>query len=148
MYYSLALLSGIIITLQLTINSELSKKIGLINSTFANFFTAFILLVFPFILQKNINSHILYSQLPLYLYLGGSIAITVTLASNYLIPKIPLIYSTIFVFLGQMSASLLVDYISGYTFSFSKIIGISFISIGIISLICFDYKKLTKTHKS
>lgn len=144
MYYLLALLSGIVITMQLTINSELSKKIGLINATFINFLIAFIILFLPFIFQNNIESYATFTKLPFHLYLGGALAITVTLASNYLIPKIPLIYSTIFVFLGQMAASLLVDYMSGYNFSFNKIIGISLISFGILSLICFDFKKTIK----
>jgi len=80
-------------------------------------------------------------NLPIFYYLGGILAILVTLASNFLIPKLPLIYSTIFVFVGQMCGGVTLDYFAGYTFGIVKILGFVCVSTGILSLIYLDYKK-------
>jgi len=141
MFYLLAFISGIIITIQLTINSELTKKIGMIKATFSNFLLAVcILLVLSFFMKNSLNFDSM-KNVPLFYYLGGALAISVTLASNFLIPKLPLIYNTIFVFVGQMCGGLTLDYLGGYTFGIVKILGFICVTTGILSLIYMDYKK-------
>ncbi|WP_319205362.1 DMT family transporter [uncultured Ilyobacter sp.] len=139
MFFLLAFLTGVVINIQLICNSTLAKKIGLINATFINFFLAFIFLfIYKAIKFEPFNfSNI--SHVPFVFFSGGLLVIIITLLANFLIPKLPLIYSTIFTFLGQIIASLILDSIYGFQFPLGKLVGISFIFTGILYLIAYDY---------
>lgn len=143
MYYFLAFLSGIIITVQLITNARLSKTVGMIKATYINFLVAVIILGIQVTFIKNLINFDKLPFVPAIYYLGGFLAIIITIASNFLIPKLPLIYSTIFTFLGQMITSLIIDYFIGFRFSLTKISGFVLVVIGIFSIIYIDYKSLT-----
>lgn len=141
MYYFLAFFSGLVITIQLITNAELTKRVGMIKATFINFLVAITILAVQVIFIKNLVNFDKINLVPNIYYLGGFLAITVTIGSNFLIPKLPLIYSTIFAFLGQMITSLAIDYFTGFKFSITKISGFLIVIIGIFSIIYIDYKE-------
>ncbi|WP_319370858.1 DMT family transporter [uncultured Ilyobacter sp.] len=141
MFFLLAFLTGGIINIQLICNSSLAKKIGLINSTFINFFVAFIFLFIYKAVKLDTSIHFDISEVPLIFFSGGLLVIIITLLANFLIPKLPLLYSTIFTFLGQIITSLILDSFYGYNFQLNKLIGISFIFTGILYIISYDYLK-------
>ena len=146
MFFLLAFLTGVIINIQLICNSSLAKKIGLINATFINFSIAFIFLFMYKAVRLDLSHHYEISEVPLVFFSGGILVIIITLLANFLIPKLPLLYSTIFTFLGQITASLILDSVYGYHFPMNKLIGISFIFTGILYIIMYDYleKKFSK----
>jgi|GEM_PF-1519127 len=139
MFFLVAFLTGVVINIQLVCNSSLSKKIGLINATFINFFVAFVVLFIYRAYKFDFYNFSNISDIPFVFFSGGLLVIIITLLANFLIPKLPLIYSTIFTFLGQIIASLILDSIYGYYFPISKLVGISFIFTGILYIIAYDY---------
>lgn len=144
MFYIIAFFCGILINIQLLLNAELGKKVGLIQSTFINFGSAlFILILGTFTLKTSLDfGHL--KNVPLIFFTGGFLAIIINLASNYLIPKLPLIYSTIFTFLGQMVTSLFIDYLTGFRFSLTKLSGYGLVILGIFYIVYMDYKEGNK----
>ncbi|WP_320046353.1 DMT family transporter [uncultured Ilyobacter sp.] len=139
MFFLLAFLTGIVINIQLICNSSLAKKIGLINATFINFFLAFVFIFIYKAVNFDLYNFSNISDIPFIFFSGGLLVIIITLLANFLIPKLPLIYSTIFTFLGQIITSLILDSIYGYQFPLSKLMGISFIFTGILYIIAYDY---------
>lgn len=144
MFYILAFTCGVLINFQLITNSELSKKIGLINATFINFLIATILLFIQKMFIDSVLDFTNFKEIPLIIFAGGFIGVIITVTSNYIIPKLPLIYSTIFTFFGQMLASIFIDYFMDYRFNTYKIIGLILITGGINLVVYFEYKEHIK----
>lgn len=134
MYIFLALITGACVIFSMVINSRLSDHMGIFQGTFINYLTASILSLVIIVLNKDIFSITLASlgQTPQWAYFGGIIGIAVVAISNVIIPKIPAIYSTLIVFIGQLIAGLVIDFYIGTTISTGKLIGGAFVIIGLL----------------
>lgn len=141
MFYLIAFLCGILINVQLILNAQLGKKIGLINSTFISFAIGLMLLLGKLFFTDTVFEFDKIGTVPIIFFTGGFLAIFINVASNYLVPKLPLIYSTIFTFLGQMISGMIIDYFTGFTFSLTKISGYVLVVIGIFSIVYINYKE-------
>jgi transporter family-2 protein len=135
----MAFIAGVLINFQLICNSSLAKKIGIINSAFINFLVAFIFLSLYALTRHGIYTPINFSSIPPIFYAGGILAIVITLLSNFLIPKLPLVQCTVLTFLGQLFTGVIIDSVFGYDFSMKKLIGISLIFTGIMYIIVYDH---------
>ena len=107
----LAVLGGILTTLSMVVSSTLGKKIGLIQSTIIHYIGGLIGGVFILIgLGSKIAPSITeMSKMPFYIFLGGLIGIIVVYTSNIVIPKIPVVYSTLLMFSGQMLCAIIIS---------------------------------------
>lgn len=124
-YILIAALSGALVLMSMILNSNLSKKVGVFQGTFINFMVG-AAITFIILLFKNSFNSIFFSKLtyiPLWAYLGGAIGVMVVAASNIIIPKIPTIYSTLLIFVGQIFAGIAIDYFAGNFISTGKILG-------------------------
>lgn len=139
MFYLLAFIAGALINFQLICNSSLAEKIGVINSAFINFLIAFISLSLYMVTRQEIYTSMNFSNIPPIFYAGGVLAIVITLLSNFLIPKLPLVQSTVLTFFGQLFTGVVIDRLFGYDFPMKKLIGISLIFTGIMYIIVYDY---------
>ncbi|MCY6957160.1 DMT family transporter [Clostridium brassicae] len=134
LYVVLALISGCLVILSMVINSHLAKKIGIFQGTFVNYLVGLLFISIILILKnefRNLSFNIL-SYIPFWAYLGGLIGVSVVAISNIIIPKIPTIYSTLLIFLGQLFTGIAIDYCRGNLISKGKIIGGLFIIAGLI----------------
>ena len=130
----LAMLGGILTTLSMIVNSSLGKKIGVIQSTCINYIVGLICSTLVLIvLGSRINVTIeTFSKMPFYMFLGGAIGVSVVYFSNIIIPKIPVVYSTLLLFVGQVVTGIVIDFFVMSEISFSKLVGAIIIIIGIL----------------
>lgn len=140
----LAMIGGILTTLSMIVNSSLGKKIGLIQSTCINYIVGLIcstlvLLVLGSSVQVNVDSLV---KMPFYIFLGGVIGVSVVYCSNIIVPKIPVVYSTLLLFVGQVVTGIVIDFFVMSEISFSKLIGALIIIIGILFNSKVDEKEL------
>ena len=105
----LAMLGGVLTTLSMIVSSALGKKIGLIQSTIIHYIGGLIGGVFILIGMGSASapSIIDLSKMPLYIFLGGIMGVIVVYISNIVIPKIPVVYSTLLMFSGQMICAII-----------------------------------------
>ena len=129
----LAILGGVLTTLSMIVSSTLGKKIGLIQSTIIHYIGGLIGGVFILIGIGNASapSIIDMSRMPLYIFLGGMIGVIVVYTSNIVIPKIPVVYSTLLMFSGQMLCAIIIDTIVIGDFSWQKLLGAVIVILGI-----------------
>ena len=130
----LAVLGGVLTTLSMVVSSTLGKKIGLIQSTIIHYIGGLIGGVFILIgLGSKIAPSIVeMSNMPFYIFLGGVIGVMVVYTSNVVIPKIPVVYSTLLMFSGQMLCAIIIDAIVMKDFSILKLIGAIIVVLGIL----------------
>ena len=129
----LAILGGVLTTLSMIVSSTLAKKIGLIQSTIIHYIGGLIGGVFILIGMGSSSapSIIDMSKMPLYIFLGGVMGVMVVYASNVVIPKIPVVYSTLLMFSGQMLCAIIIDTIVMGDFSWQKLLGAVIVILGI-----------------
>ena len=123
----LAVLGGVLTTLSMVVSSSLGKKIGLIQSTIIHYIGGLIGGIFILIGMGSVSvpSIIDMSRMPLYIFFGGIMGVMVVYASNVVIPKIPVVYSTLLMFSGQMLCAIVIDAIVMGDFSWKKLLGVN-----------------------
>lgn len=130
----LAVLGGVLTTLSMVVSSTIGKRIGLIQSTIIHYIGGLIGGVFILIgLGSKITPSITeMSRMPFYIFLGGIMGVIVVYTSNIVIPKIPVVYSTLLMFSGQMLCAIIIDAIVMGEFSLIKLLGAIIVVLGIL----------------
>jgi len=141
-YIILAAISGCLVILSMIVNSRLADKIGVLQSTFINYIVGLSITFILVLFTGSLNNFQLNSldNIPLWAFLGGFIGVMVVATSNIIIPKIPIIYSTVLIFVGQIFTGIIIDYIRVGHVSKGKIIGGSLIVLGMIYNSTIDKK--------
>lgn len=144
LYIILAVLCGSITIVAMIINSHLAKKIGVLQGTLINYIVGLLSTIVLIIIVKNYVdlSVASFSMIPLWAFLGGLLGVIVVSASNIIIPKIPTIYTTLLIFIGQLFTGILIDYFIVGFVSKGKIIGGLLILLGLIYNSSIDKKEL------
>lgn len=129
----LAIFGGVLTTLSMIVSSTLGKKIGLIQSTIIHYIGGLIGGIFILLGLGNASAPSIMdmSRMPLYIFLGGIIGVVVVYTSNIVIPKIPVVYSTLLMFSGQMLCAIIIDTIVMGEFSWQKLLGSVVVILGI-----------------
>ena len=140
----LSMLGGILTTLSMIVNSSLGKKIGVLQSTCINYIVGLICSTLVLVVLGNsINvTTETFAKMPFYVFLGGAIGVSVVYLSNIIIPKIPVVYSTLLLFVGQVITGIIIDFFMMSEISFSKLIGAIIIILGILYNSRIDEKKI------
>jgi transporter family-2 protein len=123
------------------LNSQLALRIGLLRSTRNNFIwgavTSLILcLVLSVSLQRGFIS-LLDTPFP-YIFGGGWLGVLVVYACNWILPRIPTIYSALLLFSGQIITAIIIDTIRFETFSWTQLAGALLILAGMMYNIRID----------
>ncbi|HAG44573.1 MAG TPA: EamA-like transporter family protein, partial [Clostridium sp.] len=87
-----------------------------------------------------------FSNIPFYAFLGGLIGVIVVSASNVVIPKIPTMYTTLLIFIGQIFTGIIIDYLELSSISKGKIIGGLLILLGMLYNSNVDKKQLSNNN--
>ena len=130
----IAFVAGCMVILSMIVNSHLSKKVGTFQGTFINYSVGLLFASMFFLASKGyntLNSNTLHS-VPMWAYLGGGIGVFVVAISNVIIPKIPTIYSTLLIFVGQLFSGIIIDFFRDGLISKGKIIGGMLILCGML----------------
>ncbi len=138
-----SILSGVTIVTGRIINSNLAKKIGMLQGTFFNYVVgllfSIIFLVFSkesFLIPKST-----FESIPLIGYLGGIVGVLTIALSNYITPKISAFYLTLFIFIGQLFTGVVIDYITLGQLSLGKVIGGILVFVGLAYNLIVDKKE-------
>lgn len=131
----LAIISGALVILSMVLNSQLSLRIGVFHGVRRNYLAGLIGTI-PVLLIWNVDFGVAANALvetnPLFILTGGTLGVLIVAGSNKVLPKIPVIYSTLLMFIGQALAGLVIDYFISGDLSFRKIVGILIITGGLI----------------
>ncbi len=141
LFLVIALLVGGLTIMQMALNARLASSIGLMPGVGVNY-TGGILAAFVAVLVTGIPLTASFSTLPdvpLYLVIGGGMTgFCIVTGVNTILPKIPTFYSSLLIFLGQISSAITVDALLLGLFSYQRVIGAVLILLGILSNMIVD----------
>ncbi len=105
-------LSGMTMALQGTLNTSLSKVVGLMEATFVVHLVglAFVSLLLFIFKTGDLKLH-LFGQVPLYSYLGGILGVMIIYMVIKSIPKVGVAPATTAIILGQVFTAGLIDHL-------------------------------------
>lgn len=133
-YLLLAFLTGIILVVQMYMNSQLSTRLDSFNGVFYNYFIATGIFSLYFMVKTDLFftgiSRITAAK-P-YMFLGGILGVMVVSLCNIAYKKLSATYTTSLIILGQLGMAMLIDkLLLGITISPKEVIGILLIISGI-----------------
>lgn len=123
LFIIISIASGAIVVISRILNTRLSEKVGLLESSFFNYLTGLLcaLILFAIIKDKITLSQL--STLPFWAYLGGALGIIIVILSSVVTPKMSSFYLTLIIFIGQIFSGIIIDCLILKTIPFQKIIG-------------------------
>lgn len=139
MYIIIALITGSLVIISMILNSRVGDEVGLFQSVFINYVLG--LTVSTMILLFNLKTISTASNIPWWAYLGGVLGVSIVTISNILIPKIPTIYTTLLIFIGQLFTGTIIDMLTDVEVSKGKIIGGLLICAGLFYNLMIDKKE-------
>lgn len=138
MFMILAIVAGILVTIQGPLNVELGKSLGSdYISTFITFIVGGIfILLFSIITKQGFPSFELLKSIPWWQYLGGILGAIYVLSVITVIPKLGVGSATVLLMFSQLIASMIIDHFGffGYPqkpFDLYKFIGVLLMGSGI-----------------
>jgi len=132
-------LAGMMLSVMLVFNGALSAELGLITATFVVNIIGFVGALIAGVLLKIDLKNILKKQ-PLYLYLGGAFSVVVILINTVAFTKVGISLTIALSLVGQLIFSSIIDHLGLFNskvikFNLKKILGFSFMSLGILVMI-------------
>lgn len=122
-YVLISIAAGAIVVISRILNTKLSETVGLIQSSFFNYLTGiFAALILFLIFRDTITLSQLYN-IPFYAYLGGILGVIIVILNSVITPKMSSFYATLIIFIGQLFAGIIIDWITLKTLPFAKVIG-------------------------
>ncbi|QGP92092.1 Putative inner membrane exporter, YdcZ [Neomoorella glycerini] len=106
----MALVSGIAMAFQGSLNSALGKIIGLLQATLVVHLTATIVVIILLFTPLSDGSLSKLSHCPWYLWLGGLLGVLITYGVVASIPRVGVALATTAIIVGQVSTALLIDH--------------------------------------
>lgn len=135
-----AFLTGVTKVVSRSINAELSEKVGSMRSTVYNFTFGLITSCLLLFITGTFRFYHQLSAIKGWMLLGGIMSVGVVFLLNVVVVKISSINMTLLLFIGQMVAALLLDALLTNSFSFGKLMGVVFVTMG-LAFILADSKK-------
>jgi len=133
-------LSGVLLVISRSYNARLADESSVFVSTFFNYFCGLATAILVFLLF-GLNEPIWmgFSFSPnWWIYLGGAIGVFTVWLSNVVVVKIPQLYITLLMFVGQVFTGVLMDALIDGSFSTENIIGGVFVSAGLALNLLFE----------
>ncbi len=142
MYIIISIIAGAITVVANTLNSGLGKEIGKFQGVLVNFTAGLLVSIFYLILNFNtISGFYLIKTMPIYFLFGGFFGIGIVVLNNLIMPKIPVIYVSLLIFIGQIITGIIMDKVLTDSLSIGKIVGILLITLGLYINILIDKKE-------
>jgi len=135
MMYLFAILAGVMVVLSMVMNSQLARGVGIFQGVFINFAAGLLTALAVYFLCDYFALEALGDNsfsAPWYAFLGAFFAIAIVAACNVVIPKIPVVYSAVLIFLGQIVTGLILDALVAGHFDTNKAVGALLITAGLL----------------
>lgn len=132
--------SGVLLVISRSYNSRLADETSLYISTFFNYVCGLVTAIPVFLL---LGSHEpVWAGLMLapnwWAYLGGAIGVATVWLSNVVVVKIPQLYITLLMFVGQVFTGVLLDALGSGAFSTANLIGGALVALGLALNLLFE----------
>lgn len=133
LYLILAFFTGIILVVQMYINSQLSERLDSFNGVFYNYFSAVLIFILYFIFKPSsfVQGFSTLNKTSWWMFGGAFIGILVVAMCNYAYKTFSGTYTTSLIILGQLMLAIVIDRIFGITIELKEIMGIVLIASGI-----------------
>ena len=138
--YWLALLlacsSGVLMAVQGSLNTVLSKVIGLLEATFIVQLTGTIAVaVIIFLLKMGKGNLYALPEAPWYSYFGGIVGVAIIYLVAASIPEVGVANATTAIIVGQVLTAIIIDHIGAFglaqlAFGWTQLAGLIFLTIG------------------
>ncbi|MGN2371300.1 DMT family transporter [Clostridium cagae] len=122
-YILMSILTGVIIVICRILNTKLSEEIGLMESSYFNYFTAAITSILLFFIMREKFVFTSLNTVPFYAYLGGFLGVAIVVLNSIVTPKMSAFYVTLLIFVAQLFTGVALDWLISRQFPLSKIIG-------------------------
>jgi transporter family-2 protein len=106
----LAALSGAIMALQGTLNSQLTQKSSLLSSTLAVHIIGTVTALAALLIWRSPVAKYKWLQIPWYLYLGGILSVAIVALVALSISKIGVCNATTAIIIGQVGIAVIIDH--------------------------------------
>lgn len=132
----LAFVSGVLMAVQGSLNTALSKVVGLLETTFVVHITGTILLVvLLFGLRMGKGNLTALSEAPWYAYLGGVVGVAIIYLVAASIPEVGVANATTAIIIGQVLTAIIIDYFGAFgleqmSYGWNQILGLLLLAIG------------------
>ena len=140
----ISIASGAIVVISRILNTRLSEKVGLMGSTFFNYFTGLLSALILFAIVKDKITLSAFHSIPFWAYLGGVLGIAIVISSSVVTSKMSTFYITLIIFIGQLFTGIIIDYITLKTIPFAKIVGGLLVVFGLAYNLHVDSSTVTE----
>ena len=127
-----SLLAGVTVLISRLLNSRLARETSVKTSALFNYMVGLLAALLLLLFTKSSVTWSFALSGPPYLYLGGSLGAVIVLLSNHIVGRISSFYMTLAIFIGQVSASLLLDMLLTQSFPMRTAIGGLFVLAGLV----------------
>ena len=132
--------SGVLLVISRSYNSRLADETSLYISTFFNYVCGLVTAIPVFLLLGSREP--VWAGLMLapnwWAYLGGAIGVATVWLSNVVVVKIPQLYITLLMFVGQVFTGVLLDALGSGAFSTANLIGGALVALGLALNLLFE----------
>ena len=132
----LALISGVLMAVQGSLNSALSKVVGLIETTFIVHLTGTVILVILlFVFRMGKGNLYALSEAPWYAYLGGVVGVGIIYLVAASIPEVGVANATTAIIIGQVLTAIIIDHFGAFglermAYGWNQFIGLILLVVG------------------
>ena len=132
----LALLSGALMAVQGSMNTALSKVIGLLETTFVvHMIGTAVVIILLFALQMGKGNLHAISDVPWYLYLGGVISVGIIYLVAASISEVGVANATTAIIVGQVATAIIIDHFGVFgleriPYGWNQLVGLVFLVFG------------------
>jgi len=132
----LALISGVLMAVQGSLNTALSKVVGLLETTFIVHVTGtIILLILLFMFRMGKGNLYELSAAPWYAYLGGVVGVGIIYLVAASIPEVGVANATTAIIVGQVITAIIIDHFGAFgleriAYGWNQIVGLILLGIG------------------
>lgn len=136
-------ITGLTIVVSRTTNAVIAEKNGALSSSMLNYVVGLTISILVLFLAGGFPqlSHISFSP-RIFIYLGGALGAIAVILSNLTVAKISSFYMTLFLFVGQTSTGILLDFMITRKLDIHILIGAIFVSLGLCFNLYLDNRKL------
>lgn len=111
----LALISGVLMAVQGSLNTALSKFVGMLEAIFVVHITGtLLLLILLFVVRMGKGDLYALPQAPWYTYLGGIIGVAIVYLVVASIPSLGVANATTAIIVGQVLTAVIIDHFGGF----------------------------------
>lgn len=131
MVYFFAALAGVMVITSMSMNSRLASRIGSFQATFMNYAAGLSVIVAAAAFGGALTGVGWAFPAPFFLF-GGLLGVAIVASVNLILPKVPVVYVTALMFVGQIVAGLAMDLARDGRAARAKVAGAALVFAGVL----------------